>query len=314
MDRRHFLKQTTVAGISAACISQASNAKPESFPKRLYGDTGIELSIIGFGGIVVDRTEQSHANKTVAKAFDNGINYFDVAPTYGIAEDRLGPALEPYRDNVFLACKTQKRDKQGAEAELISSLKKLRTDHFDLYQLHALSKMEDLEKALAPGGALETFTKAKEKGLIRYIGFSAHSAEVAIAALDQFDFDSILFPFNYVTWFEGDFGPQVIKKAKEKNAACLALKAMAHTRRPRNSKREKYPKCWYLPVTDSAEAEKALRFTLSLDITAAIPPGDESLFWQGVKFARHFKPLGETEKDEIRQLAKGVTPIFRREA
>ncbi|HXK93741.1 MAG TPA: aldo/keto reductase, partial [bacterium] len=112
-------------------------------PRRGYGSSE-PLSIIGFGGIVVMNAEPAHAARVVARAVDRGVNYFDVAPTYGDAQDKLGPALEPYRDRVFLACKTTRRDKAGAEEELNDSLKKLRTDHFDLYQLHALSTMEDL--------------------------------------------------------------------------------------------------------------------------------------------------------------------------
>src|SRR6476619_6415083 len=98
--------------------------------RRLLGETGRELSIVGFGGIVVMDTEPPEASRLVAEAVDRGVNYFDVAPSYGNAEERLGPALEPYRDRVFLACKTQKRTKQDAAAELRDSLRRMRTDHF----------------------------------------------------------------------------------------------------------------------------------------------------------------------------------------
>ncbi len=280
--------------------------------QRNYGQTGISLSTIGFGGIVVKDTEPSHAKKVVAKAIDRGVNYFDVAPTYGNAEARLGPALKPYRDGVFLACKTTQRDRQGSEKELHQSLKTLQTDRFDLYQLHALGKMDDVEKVFGPGGAMETFVKAKEKGLVRHIGFSAHSAEAALKALDLYDFDSVLFPFNYVTWHEGHFGPEVMKKARSKGAACLALKGLARTRLDSGNSVKKYKKCWYQPVTDRDEAELALRFTLSLDVTAAIPPGEESLFWLAVEIAEKFVPLTETEQGKIRELAQGVQPIFER--
>jgi aryl-alcohol dehydrogenase-like predicted oxidoreductase len=112
--------------------------------RRQLGKTGLEVSIITFGGIVVMNVEQTDANNVVAEAVDRGINYFDVAPSYGDAEVKLGPALEPFRQNVSLACKTGKRDKEGAAAELRQSLKNLRTDHFDVYQLHGLSKREEL--------------------------------------------------------------------------------------------------------------------------------------------------------------------------
>ncbi|MBN2327624.1 MAG: aldo/keto reductase, partial [Candidatus Omnitrophica bacterium] len=141
--------------------------------------------------------------------------------------------------------------------------------------------------------------------------FSAHSAEVALAALDRFDFDSILFPFNFVCWHEGHFGPQVLEKAKAKGAACLALKAMAYSPWPEGADRSRFQKCWYKPVSDPEEARRALRFTLSQDITAAIPPGEESLFKMALDIAETFEPLTPDEMKQVQQMAQGVKPIFR---
>ncbi|MCW4026735.1 MAG: aldo/keto reductase, partial [Candidatus Bathyarchaeota archaeon] len=112
--------------------------------RRRYGETGVELSVVGFGGIIVKDETPSSARRIVAEAVRRGICYFDVAPTYGNAEERLGPALEPYRDSVFLACKTTKRMKEEAEEELHRSLRLLRTDHFDLYQLHGVTTLEEV--------------------------------------------------------------------------------------------------------------------------------------------------------------------------
>jgi predicted aldo/keto reductase-like oxidoreductase len=314
MKRRQFIRNsgTVISGVlGASVLAPHGTSAAQEYPKRPLGNTGESLSIIGFGGIVVRDSEQAHANRVVAESVEMGINYFDVAPSYGNAEEKLGPALEPHRDKVFLACKTGRRDAKGAEEELQASLKKLRTDRFDLYQLHALSKMEDLEQVFALGGAMELFEKAKEKGLVRFLGFSAHSAEVAVAAMERFDFDTILFPFNYVTWHEGGFGPQVLEKAKSKNVARLALKAMAMTTRKPGQPRDAYKKCWYVPVTDEKTSELAVRFTLSLDITSAVPPGEEVLYRRALAIARDAKPLTESEAVEIAGLAEGVEPIFR---
>src|SRR5712692_6889032 len=158
MRRRDFLtKGTAAAGLAASRKVLEPLAKAASIstmlptvPKRRLGKTGIDLSIIALGGVAVMDTEQAFANNLVAEAFDGGINYFDVAPSYGNAQERLGPALEPYRQRVFLACKTLERTKEGAAKQLEESLRLLHTDHLDLYQLHALTKMEDLEKALGP--------------------------------------------------------------------------------------------------------------------------------------------------------------------
>jgi predicted aldo/keto reductase-like oxidoreductase len=315
MERRDFIQTSALAGMALACTGSVNASETKKMlSKRIYNSGANQLSMIGFGGIVVKDVEQPHANAVVAKAVERGVNYFDVAPSYGNAEEHLGPALKPFREDVFLACKTTMRDNQGAEKELHESLKKLRTDRFDLYQLHALSKMEDLDEAAGPGGALETFTKAREQGKIRYIGFSAHSAEVALAAMDRFEFDSILFPFNFVCWHEGDFGPKVLEKAKKKNVARLALKAMAHTPWPKDADRSGFNKCWYKPTADPELARLALRFTLSLDITAAIPPGEESMFSMALDAAEKYKPLTSGEMEKVKQLASGATPIFRSNA
>ena len=279
--------------------------------RRAYAATGEELSIIGFGGIIVKAETQSVANRLVAEAIDEGVNYFDVAPQYGDAQERLGPALVGKRDGVFLACKTLERTKAGALAQLHDSLRKLETDRFDLYQLHAMTTEADFEAATGPGGALEALVEAREQGLVRYLGFSAHSAEVAIKLLETFPFDSVLFPISWVTYFNAGFGPQVIAKAQEKGAARLALKAMAMTRRE-SGPRATYPKAWYHPIPESNEelAELALRFTLSQPVTAAIPPGDAGLFRLAIKYAKRFRPITPDEEAALRTKAKELEPLF----
>lgn len=307
MDRRTFLKAT--GGLAAFLTGGAAFGAAEAIPKRPLGKTGQQLSIIGFGGIVAQGDSQEEANRLVREAFDRGVNYFDVAPSYGNAEERLGPALQGLRDKVFLACKTLKRDREGARAELEQSLRRLRTDHLDLYQLHALAKPEDLEQAAGPKGALEAFVEARQRGLIRWIGFSAHSAEVALAAMDRFPFDTVLFPINFVTWMKAGFGPQVLEKAEKKGIGRLALKAMAFTRVQRGETR-KYPKCWYHPVDDPHKADLAVRWTLSQPITAAIPPGEAVLFRMALDIAARFRPVSEAETEELKRLAQDAQPIF----
>ena len=278
--------------------------------KRTLGKTGENLTIVGFGGIAVRDESPETSAKLVAQAInERGINYFDVAPSYGNSEERLGPALEPYRKNVFLACKTGERTAKGAERELHESLKKLRTDHFDLYQLHAMSSMEDVETALGPGSALETFIKAREKGLIRFLGFSAHSEKAAIALMDRFDFDTILFPFNWVCWNEGKFGPAVLAKAQEKGMGILALKTMAK-RRWKEGEKRRWNKTWYSPVDTFEEAQMAVRFTFSRPITAGPSPGHAELLWWMCDAAEQFTPLTPEKETEVAQKAKGLAPIF----
>ena len=277
--------------------------------KRRYGRTTEELSIVGFGGIVVKDTEPTEASRLVAKAVDAGVNYFDVAPSYGNAESCLGPALEPYRNGVFLDCKTGKRDRAGAQEELENSLKLLRTDHVDLYQLHGMTSQEDFDQATGPGGALEFFEQDREKGMVRHIGFSAHSSEIALALMDQFDFASVLFPINWVNYFQAEFGPAVVARAEEKGMGCLALKAMAKSKLQQGAEK-RYSRCWYDPIDDPDLASLALRFTLSQPITAAIPPGDPSLFEMALELAESFTPISEEEIAKLKIEAEKNTPLF----
>jgi len=326
--RREFLRSSAViAGSLAAGESLRHSVEAQEadcgpgcdctnaprLPQRALGDTGERLSIIGFGGIVVSGAEQEHANRVVAEAVERGVNYFDVAPTYGDAEVKLGPALEPYRRDVFLACKTTRRTKEEAAAELKQSLERLRTDHLDLYQLHAIADVEkDVDAAFAAGGCMEVFMEAKKQGQIRYVGFSAHSEEAALAAMERHDFDSILFPINFATFYKGDFGPRVVAAAKSKGVARLALKALA--RQPwaeGDPLRKQYSKCWYQPLTEPKEAKLALYFTLSQSITAAIPPGDETLFRMAVDLAMGFRPISQKEVRTLQEMAQSLDPIFR---
>ena len=279
--------------------------------KRAFGDTGQSLSIVGFGGIIVMDVTPAEADSYVGEAIEKDVNYFDVAPSYGNAEERLGPALKPYRDGVFLACKTGRRDAAGAREELEHSLQVMQTDHFDLYQLHALTTPEDVAEVFGPNGAMETFIQARAQGKVKHLGFSAHSVNAALAAMEQFKFDSILFPFNYVTYENAGFGPQVMKAAQERGVARLALKGMA--RGPwadGDARRSEYPKAWYEPLADHTEASLALRYTLSLPVTSALPPGDIRLFRMAVDIANAFTPLTGEERRIVEKQAQADTPLF----
>ena len=314
MKRREFLKQ---AGITAAAVAttsrlNASGSKPTApIARRALGQTGEQLSIIAFGGILVKDVEPGAAANLVAEAVDRGINYFDIAPSYGNAQERLGPALAPYRNKCFLACKTEGRMKDDSRAQLEQSLKDLKTDHVDLYQFHALTKMTDLDKVLGPGGAMETMEAAKKEGKIRFIGFSVHSVETALAALDRYNFDTVLFPVNWVLFSQANFGQQILKRAQEKKIGALALKSMAKTVWPASERpHHPQPNCWYKPAGFPDEASLGLRWTLGHPITAAIPPGDEQYFRLAMDVAQNYKPLDAHEEQALLGSGHGVEPIF----
>lgn len=313
MKRRNFIRNSAMGAMALtipAIRSFGNDFSPNyNIPKRTLGKTGEKLSVVGFGGIMLNDNPQDFANELVAKAWDLGVNYYDVAPNYGTAQERLGPALEPYRKKCFLACKTHDRTAAGSQAELEDSLKKLRTDHFDLYQLHALSSVDEVEQVFGPGGAMETFVKAKKDGKVKHLGFSAHSVDAALLAMNNFDFDSVLFPINFACWHAGDFGPQVYAEARKRGMGILALKAMALTRLGEGEKKI-YKNVWYRPILEEDIMKMALKYTLSKDITAAIPPGKNTLFLKALEFMNNYEPISGEETDKLLALAHENQPVF----
>ncbi len=278
--------------------------------KRPLGRTGVELSVVGFGAILVMDETPTEAARLVGDAIGRGINYFDVAPSYGNSEERLGPALEPYRKDIFLACKTTERSREGAARELRASLKRLRTDHVDLYQMHAITTAEDVAQAFGPGGAVEAFTEARQQGLTRFLGFSAHGEDAALEAMKRLAFDTVLYPFSRGSWHGGNFGPRVLAAARERGMGCLALKALG--KRPlRAGEARPWAKCWYAPVESAEEARTGLRFTLSLPgVTAAVTPGHETLYRWACEAAEALAPLTDVESQTVAADAARLEPIF----
>ena len=288
----------------------------DNLERRQFGSTDDTISPIGFGGVIITNTYPDVAARYVSEAVDRGVNYFDVSPFYGNAQERLGPALAPYRDDCFLACKTRERTAEGAQQDLEESLRLLQTDRFDLYQMHSLQSVEkDVNIALGDGGAIETFVKAREQGKIRHLGFSAHTEEAALAAMDRFDFDSVLFPVNYFMWTNDGFGQTVIERAREKGMAVLALKSLAYRRWTKEEFKSffrEWPKCWYKPLDQREDIEAALSFTLSRPVDAAIPPGHWDLFRICLELAESgaFREGSDPTSDPLAEIAAETTPLF----
>lgn len=270
---------------------------------------GTELSRIAFGGVVVMNEEQADADRFVSEAIDMGVNYFDVAPTYGDAEIKLGNALVGKRDDVFLACKTEDRTKEGAQKLLDASLKNLKTDHFDLYQLHAVYNLEDVETIFGPNGAFEVYSKAKDQGVIDKIGFSAHSTEAALALMEYYDFDSIMFPFNFASMIKIGYGMHVMKKAKEKDMTVLGIKSMAMTNhKPSDS--VDHPKAWYHPLEDYDLVKKAVNYSISQGVDIIIPSGSMDYFKWGVQVIEEGLAFSQDDYKQLKDIAFGTVPLF----
>lgn len=252
---------------------------------------------------------QTDADNAVAHAIDMGVNYFDFAPSYGDDEERLGPALKGHRDDVILACKTGQRLKEGATQELHRSLDRLQTDHFDVYQLHGVPDNAALDQIFSSGGAIETLIDAKEKGLTQFIGITCHHPDVALEAFKRFNFDTILFPINFVYWLKDGAGSQVLEAAAAKGMGRVGMKGMA-LQRWADGEDHKWGKCWYRPNDNPELAELAFRFTLSQNVNVFLPPGHVELFNMALEFVERYKPLEPDELEFLKKTAEGMESIF----
>ena len=281
---------------------------------RVLGKTGLKISVFAFGGIVVRDTPQNEADRIVAEAVDRGVNYFDVAPSYGNSQDILGPALAPYRSKVNLACKTGVKTKSEALAELENSFNLLKTDYFDVYQLHGVMP-EDADAIMGPGGALEALAEAKQKGLVRNIGITTHYDSVALKFINACNLDTLLFPINWACWIKDGLGQKALEAAAAKNMGRIAIKGLANRAKDPGDPRDKegvlgdgYPKCWYRPIFDDPGlAELALRFTMSRDVHTAVSPGDVRMLRLGLSIVEKYNgappPLGPEEFEELKKRA-----------
>jgi aryl-alcohol dehydrogenase-like predicted oxidoreductase len=285
-------------------------------PKRVLGRTGLKVSIVGYPGLALKPPETAEqCRASVHGAFERGLNYYDVAPAYaeGECEQRLGVALQGLdRSRYYLACKTKKRDKNGCLEEFERSLKRLKTDHFDVYQLHHLVRPEEVKQALGPGGAMETILKAKEQGKVRFIGFSAHTTKAAVEAMQGFPFDTVMFPINYVEYFTRGFGKEVLELAKEKGAAVLAIKAM-NAGAPKKGETLAH-KWWYRSLENQDDINMAWRFTLSLPgVVMGFSPAWVDLAEKAVSAAHAYRPVTESDTHKLQEMAAGQGSIFKRE-
>jgi len=323
MERREFLKAAGAAAGSCALSPQTlltgasavsgGDAKDTGLPRRVLGRTGEKVSIVAFPGLALAQLSQEEGTAGVHRAFDQGINHFDVAPAYGDAEVKMGPALQGLdRNRIFLSCKTKMRDKDGARKELERSLTRLKTDYFDLYQMHHIRWPQEVKQALGPGGAIETFLKAKEEGKIRHIGFSAHTTKGALEMLRGFQFDSVMFPLSYVDYLNWGFGKAVVEMARERGAAVLAMKAIYAGAWPEGATRTR--QWWYRPLEKDEEIELALRFALSQPgVATTVPVSYLDLLDKCIKAARSYQPITEVEVAKLQELAKGCGSVFRKE-
>jgi aryl-alcohol dehydrogenase-like predicted oxidoreductase len=282
--------------------------------QRILGRTGHRSTLITLGGAALRPTAPQAVEAYIRFALDRGVNHVDIAPTYGSgqAEVLLGRWVSEYRDDLFLACKTQQRTRQAAEAELRRSLQRLQTDYVDLYQLHGLDDPEELRTALGEDGALAAIRAAKAEGLVRYIGITSHNPQTILLALESFDFDTVLLPVNYVLRAHpeprNDYAP-VLAVAKARNVGVIAMKSVAKGPWPPDVKTHD---TWYQPFDDRRDIDAALWFTLSQDVTTAASASDIGIAKKMIDAAERFSPLPGPAQRTLLKHAASYRPLFPR--
>jgi len=318
MKRRTFLKTVGgAAGVAALGTHRMfgeANAEEikRGLPRRTLGRTGVNLSVVGFPGLSLTHCDQEKGTAALQNAFQRGVNYFDVAPNYGNgdAEIKMGVGLQAMdRSKYFLACKTHKRDKAGAQMELERSLQRLKTDHFDLYQLHHLVRPDEVKQVFGPDGAMEVVLKAREEGKVKYIGFSAHTTKAALEAMKTFKFDTVMFPINFVEFYTRGFGKEVLALADEQGAGVLAIKPLSWGTWPKGAQKNR--DWWYSSVEDPSEVELAMRFSLSQKgVVAAIPTSFVDLLDKTITAAASFRELDSPAVAKLQEMAANRESIF----
>jgi len=193
---------------------------------RDLGKTGLKVSVIGFGAIKLPQISEKQASEVLNLALDLGINFIDTARNYGDSERKIGMALRKRRDEFYIATKTAARTYEGAMRDLETSLRELRTDHIDLWQLHNVSDLENWEAVMAPGGALEAAQQAKEEGKVDHIGISIHRAlDVMKKAITCGKFETIMVLYNPLD--EENTGSEIIPLAHKHGVGVIAMKPLS---------------------------------------------------------------------------------------
>ena len=301
-NRRNFLISSVAAAtaISSHALTkkstQASSSSIQSMPERILGKTQINLPVFGLGGAgqtpISHEGEEAEAIALIEKALALGIKYYDTAASYGPSEERFGKVLPSWRDRIYLNSKTAARDYDGAWRELERSLKRLKTDYLDSWQLHHVSFTEELDTIFGNRGAIKAVEEAKEQGLIKFSGITGHhEPEVIAEGLRRYDFDTTLISLNAAdVHHPRPFSRTVLPVAREKNVGVIAMKVPAYGR--------------LLKPGILSSMEQAMGYSLSLPgvhccvIAAENPAQLES----NVNVARNYIPLDTAQMTQIEKL------------
>lgn len=280
---------------------------------RRFGRTGHLSTVAIFGAAAFWDIPQKDADKVMEQIIEAGINHIDIAPSYGQAEERVGPWMARERGRFFLGCKTMERSREGAWNEMQQSLKRLQTRTFDLYQCHAITTMEELDSITMNGGALEAIIEARQRGLVKFIGITGHGVDapkIYLEALKRFNFDSVLFPLNFVQMANPEFrkyAEELIAACKAKDVGTMVIKTI--TKGPWGAKQHTAT-TWYEPFDQMEEIQRAVNFALSYDVTGLCTAGDTRILPLVIQACQNFTRLDKSQMDEMIQSGRQYEPLF----
>jgi aryl-alcohol dehydrogenase-like predicted oxidoreductase len=278
-----------------------------------FGRTGHDSTRVIFGAAALSEVTQDEADQTMELIRSHGINHLDTAASYGEAELRLGPWMQSHRDEYFLATKTGERTRAGAYEQIGRSLERLQTDHVDLIQLHNLVDEDEWRTAFAPGGALEAAVQAREEGMTRFIGVTGHGVTVAaqhLRSLAEFDFDSVLLPYNFPmsrnAAYLADF-EALAEVCRERDVAMQTIKSI--TRAPWGD-REPTAATWYEPLREQGAIDTAVSWVLGREGVFLNTVGDIHVLPRVLDAAERYE--GRPSDDAMSELesAFGLEPLF----
>ncbi len=283
--------------------------------KLVFGRSGHESTRTLFGAASLSNVTQAEADQTLDLLLQYGVNHIDTAASYGESELRIGPWMDRYRSQFFLATKTGERTYQKAKDQFHKSLERLRVSSVDLIQLHYLVDPTEWEIALGPGGALEALVEARDQGLVKYIGVTGHDVSVPVMhkrALERFDFDAVLLPYNFTMMqnpqYAADF-EALIAVCQQRNVAVQTIKAIAHGPWANQHDHHAYA-TWYEPITDQQAIDKAVHWVLGRPGIFLNTVGDIHVLPKVLDAASRFeqRPSDAEMQAEIDRI--GAKPLF----
>jgi aryl-alcohol dehydrogenase-like predicted oxidoreductase len=278
---------------------------------RRLGRTEHHSSLAILGAAAFWESDTRHAEAAFDAALAAGVNHVDIAPRYGEAQRAIGPLIAQHRSQLFVACKTMRRDPSGVRAQLDESLSLLGCDSFDLYQVHALTTLAELDERAA---AFDAIRAARDAGRCRFIGVTGHGFETCDAqaqAVQRYDLDTVMFPVNPRMWADDAYrrsAERLLDLAAERDLGVMAIKAVAA--RPWGDT-EHPPSPWYEPYSTASEIGRGVRFALSVDgVHAICTPGDVGLLAPVVAAANVFEPMSADDAAAAIDACRDEAPIF----